>query len=258
MIMVIGWVEGLPACVTGGSTQMCKTSLWHRQTDGHTTKKTSCLLVLRWRWEPARGLPQTRLLGGAAAAAFHDRAGAAVRRGQHSLCAGTREVAETPWTAPPLCRTTVFLRCQPDTDCGDLSNTSAPVQWGGWNSPQTPHRIPDPFPALTHGGSAGSATTGPIGASCPGRRLLSRLGSRGFGAEEGRRSLSPPTAVIPVNAGWARLSFIRSCPPVMADRSSTGLRLPGAVEHRKEGALSALSSPARNEMITLYSQRDDM
>lgn len=73
----------------------------------------------------------------------------------HSLYAGIQEVAETPSTAPPLCWTTVFLKCRLDTDRGDLSNTSARVHSGRWNSQQTPHRIPDPFRGLTHGGPAG-------------------------------------------------------------------------------------------------------
>lgn len=152
-------------------------------------------------------------------------------RRRHSLYAGIQEVAETPWTAPPLCRTTVFLKCQLGTGCGDLSNTSAHARSGGWNSLQTPHRIPDPFPGLTHGGSAGEALQAnrsihpaPHAGSC-------------FQTEAGvfgrRRAVSPPTSAPREDGLTAGLDHPLSL-PVMADCSSTDMRLLGAVEHRKK------------------------
>lgn len=154
----------------------------------------------------------------------------------YSPCAGLQEAAETPWTAPPLCRTTVFLRCPLGTGCADLSKTSARVRSGGWNSPQTPHRIPDPFPGLTHGrGSATSRRIDPSPLRTP-ARLLFPVGSGGFffffSFLAGGGAVSPPTTGLLVRAQWSG----SSTPPasVGAGCSSTELRLQGAPERRKE------------------------
>lgn len=263
------WRDMLPVW-RGGRKEACETSVTHTHTympweikkvkwwliDLHRTDQAlhfdhaHCLLQIIEVWGSSSRSSQPFTLGNMwwPSRRRHKRT-----HTQHSLYAGILEVAETPWTALPLSRTTVSLKCQPGTDRGDLSNTSARVHSGRWNSPQTPHRIPDPFPRLTHGGSAGEALQAnrsihpaPDAGSCFKRREEEVFGKRW--------TVSPSSTVLPVETrlparirivhSYCLLWLIVALPPCACwGRQSAG---------REEGTGASLTFSKLNCIIVLY------